>query len=209
MRTACVQAENNGAALLAALVGHCVAMQTSSTVAERKVRAEPRRPPAPSPPAEALPPSARGHPVVGIRGPDGLEHVSGRFSWLFGGGEGGEGCCPSLVHSDDMRVELSHRHLHRDRAGYRGLAVPVAGDTWRVLAAVSSEGSGLDRVTLRLGPAAERDCTDSPFKTGRLGHVALNEARVSDEGFLLAFCFVAFLHLLETQIYFKIPHVLE
>ncbi|XP_006916295.1 rab3 GTPase-activating protein non-catalytic subunit [Pteropus alecto] len=37
MRTACVQAENNGAALLAALVGHCVAMQTSSTVAERKV----------------------------------------------------------------------------------------------------------------------------------------------------------------------------
>ncbi|XP_016020512.2 rab3 GTPase-activating protein non-catalytic subunit isoform X5 [Rousettus aegyptiacus] len=36
MRTACVQAENNGAALLAALVGHCVAVQTSGTAAERK-----------------------------------------------------------------------------------------------------------------------------------------------------------------------------
>lgn len=45
--------------------------------------------------AAALRPSAGGHPVVGIRGPDGLERVSGRLSWLLGGEEAGEGCCPS------------------------------------------------------------------------------------------------------------------
>lgn len=119
MRTACVQAENNGAALLAALVGHCVAVQTSGTVAERKVRAEL--------------PSAGGHPVVGTRGPDGLQRVSGRLSWLFGGEAVGEGRCPSRVHSDDTRTELSRHHVHRARAGRRDLAVPVAGDAWHVL----------------------------------------------------------------------------
>lgn len=103
MRTACVQAENNGAALLAALVGHCVAVQTSGTAAERKVRVEPRH--------------------SGTR-------RSGGCVWqvlvAFRGEEGGEGCCPSCVRSDDTRTEPSRRHVRRDRAGRRGLAAAAA-----------------------------------------------------------------------------------
>ena len=37
MRTACIQSENNGAALLSAHVGHAVAAQLSNNLTEKKV----------------------------------------------------------------------------------------------------------------------------------------------------------------------------
>lgn len=37
MRTACIQSENNGAALLSAHVGHSVAAQISNNMTEKKV----------------------------------------------------------------------------------------------------------------------------------------------------------------------------
>lgn len=42
MRTACVQSENNGAALLSAHVGHSVAAQISNSLTEKKVSGQGR-----------------------------------------------------------------------------------------------------------------------------------------------------------------------
>lgn len=41
MRTACIQSQNNGAALLSAHVGHSVTAQITDSIAEKKVKTKP------------------------------------------------------------------------------------------------------------------------------------------------------------------------
>lgn len=89
MRTACIQSENNGAALLSAHVGHSVAAQMSNGGTERKVSGGGAAQPAEGPHFPSW-----GHVVFPLCGVWDLNCVSAGSYLPFLGLGDGEGCYP-------------------------------------------------------------------------------------------------------------------
>lgn len=109
MRTACIQSENNGAALLSAHVGHSVAAHMSNGGAERKVS------------GGAAQPAGGALPAVWCRGSE-LCVCWSLFAFLRGGGQGG--VLPLIC------LFRWHAHLNLAITTRHRTKVPMSGDWW-------------------------------------------------------------------------------